>query len=110
MTSIIHASRTAAMSWARALLWSAALIGLLSCGGGGGAGGDHEPRPEGVYAGFEPQVPGLTLEQALNWEFESTGGDGSGGTPAVRVSNAGVAAFIGNAFGTRLRPAFGLRV
>ncbi len=92
MTSIIHASRTAAMSWARALLWSAALIGLLSCGGGGGAGGDHEPRPEGVYAGFEPQVPGLTLEQALNWEFESTGGDGSGGVGGGADGDGGVGA------------------
>jgi hypothetical protein len=94
MTTHTTPSRLAVASSGRALLWLAALVGLLSCGGGGGAGADREPRPEGVYSGFEPKTPGLTLEQALNWEYQSAGGDGSGtgGVGAGADGDGGVGA------------------
>jgi hypothetical protein len=67
----------------RALLCGAAMVGVLSCGGGGGddASAPREQRPEGVYSGFSP-APGITLEQALNWEWTDTGGDGGVGPGA----------------------------
>jgi hypothetical protein len=81
-----------AAACARALLCGAAMVGVLSCGGGGGddPGGGPE-RPEGVYSGFEPKIPGLTLEQALNWEYQSAGGDG-GGVGAGADGDGGVGA------------------
>lgn len=93
MTSTSFTPRWHAALSGRALLLLAALAGLLSCGGGGGAGGDTESRAEGVYAGFEPKVPGLTLEQALNWEYASAGaGDGSGGVGGGADGDGGVGA------------------
>ncbi|MCG3188121.1 MAG: hypothetical protein LKCHEGNO_00012 [Burkholderiaceae bacterium] len=61
---------------ARALLCGAAAVALLSCGGGGG-GGEPE-RTEGVYSGFGPKMAGLSLDQALNWEYQDPGGGGGG--------------------------------
>lgn len=96
MRQTFNALHSLAASCARALLCFAVLLTLLSCGGGGGASADaeREPRPEGVYAGFEPRAPGITLDQALNWELQSAGGDGSGtgGVGAGADGDGGVGA------------------
>lgn len=93
MTSRFIAPRIlAAPSW-RTLLVLATMVGVLSCGGGGsGDPAQAEPRPEGVYSGFGPRTPGLTLEQALNWEYDVTGGDGSGGVGGGADGDGGVGA------------------
>ena len=87
-----HAARPAlANASLHALLCGAAMVVLLSCGGGGGDGpATREQRPEGVYSGFSP-APGITLEQALNWEFQSTGG-GDGGVGPGADGDGGVGA------------------
>lgn len=95
MRQTFNALPSLAAACARALLCLGALLFLLSCGGGGGgasADASHEMRPEGVYAGFEPRAPGITLDQALNWELESTGGDGTGGVGAGADGDGGVGA------------------
>ncbi|MBE7427568.1 MAG: hypothetical protein IT503_10170 [Burkholderiaceae bacterium] len=68
-------------------------MALLSCGGGGGGGGGPE-RTEGVYSGFEPKVAGLSLDQALNWEYQDPGGGGGGdgGVGAGADGDGGVGA------------------
>lgn len=75
----------------RALLYGLAIVAVLSCGGGGGDPGGGPERPEGVYSGFEPKVGGLTLEQALNWEYQSAGG-GDGGVGPGADGDGGVGA------------------
>ena len=93
MTLPFNVSWILAGSSVRALLWLAALVGVLSCGGGGGAPGEREPRAEGVYSGFEPRVPSITVEQALNWEYSSAGpGVGDGGVGAGADGDGGVGA------------------
>lgn len=93
----LHANRHAlATTSLRTLLAAAGIVGVLSCGGGGG----DDPldpkveRPEGVYSGFAPKTPGLTLEQALNWEFQNSGGGGGGdgGVGAGADGDGGVGA------------------
>ncbi|HET9204894.1 MAG TPA: Ig-like domain-containing protein [Burkholderiaceae bacterium] len=83
---------TLAATGVRAFLCCAAMVGVLSCGGGGGGGDDplRPERPEGVYSGFSP-APGITLEQALNWEYQSAGG-GDGGVGAGADGDGGVGA------------------
>ncbi|MBE7425971.1 MAG: hypothetical protein HS106_07965 [Ideonella sp.] len=80
----------------RALLCGVAVVGMLSCGGGGGGGdgsGGSPERTEGVYSGFEPKVAGLSLEQALNWEYQDLGGGGGdGGIGAGADGDGGVGA------------------
>jgi hypothetical protein len=91
MKSTHAALQSLAAAGARAFLCCAAMVGVLSCGGGGGdAPATREQRPEGVYSGFSP-APGITLEQALNWEYESTGG-GDGGVGPGADGDGGVGA------------------
>jgi hypothetical protein len=91
MKSTHAALQSLAAAGARAFLCCAAMVGVLSCGGGGGDGpATREQRPEGVYSGFSP-APGITLEQALNWEYESTGG-GDGGVGPGADGDGGVGA------------------
>ncbi len=87
------ARRVLVAASARALLCGAAAVALLSCGGGGGGGGGLE-RTEGVYSGFEPKVAGLSLDQALNWEYQDPGGGGGGdgGVGAGADGDGGVGA------------------
>src|SRR5262245_59581764 len=67
MKSSTAVRQNIAAAGVRAFLCGAAMIGVLSCGVGGGGddpGPTRQQRPEGVYSGFNP-APGITLEQAL---------------------------------------------